>query len=200
MTEEPLFATVHQALTFAHQFSAGTLDRPMMLKMADRARPSGKGLGGLDGAAQAGLILLKVQELEPLHRDIIAARFLPREGQCHCCHQPVPAQDWLAAVRAISNAALTRGVLSGHLTNRSVRDGLVARYFGQKVHLQQLAARAGVHANTVSHHNALIVAWLRGTRYTKKGRIKEEGKVGQEQLAMDAIEARLLQAGIIESS
>lgn len=52
---ETLFKGAHQALTCAFNYSAGSLDRPAMVKMADRTLRIGRGLPGVDGAAQAGL-------------------------------------------------------------------------------------------------------------------------------------------------
>lgn len=92
-----------------------------------------------------------------------------------------------AAVREISDAATTQA-LTGQVTMRALRDGLVARYFGQKVHLQTLAAKVGVHPNTVTKHNGLIIGWLRGTRAVKKGGEWTEGVEGQEALALAGAE------------
>ncbi|MFA5633487.1 MAG: hypothetical protein WC997_18520 [Porticoccaceae bacterium] len=185
------FDTAHQALMFAFNFSASTLDRPLTSRLADKYRPTGKGLAGLDGAAQAGMILWQLRVLSNLHQAILCARFSPQDEPCPCCQNPKMRDQWMAAVRVISDAAVT-SALSGHLTNRALRDGLVARYFGRKVHLQELAARAGVHRDTASSHNRMIVDWLRGTRdMVRKGELVRQGTVGEEQRAMNAAEGVL---------
>jgi hypothetical protein len=123
---EPLFKTAHQALSFAYNFSASSLDRPLMSRMADKSKATGKGLSGMDGAAQAGMILRNVKELPRLHQMIVLARFAPQSSDCPCCGGPVPNAIWLAAIREISDAAVP--VLSGHITMRALRDGIVSRY------------------------------------------------------------------------
>jgi len=46
---EPLFKGAHQALTYAFNYSAGSLDRPAMVKMANRTPRTNRGLAGVDG-------------------------------------------------------------------------------------------------------------------------------------------------------
>lgn len=193
---EPLFKTAHQALSFAYNFSASTLDRPLMNRMADKFKPTGKGLAGLDGAAQAGMILRNITELPRLQQMILIARFAPQGSECHCCGGPVPSLIWMGAVREISDAAVSQA-LSGHVTMRALRDGLVARYFGQKINLQDLAKKANVNRDTASKQNTQLMTWLHGTRITKKGELREDGVKGQEQLALDAAESVLLDARIV---
>lgn len=186
------FATAHQALTFAFNFSASTLDRPLMARMADKYKPTGKGLAGNDGAGQAGMILRRIKELSRLHQAILYARFAPQEEPCPCCQRPKARDEWMGSIRVISDAAIT-AALTGHLTNRVLRDGLVARYFGQKIHLQELAARAGVNRDTASAQNSMIVNWLRGTRdKVRRGELVKHGEMGEEQRAMNAAEAVLI--------
>lgn len=195
---EPIFKSAHQALTFAHNFSRGSLDRPTMLKMADKVKRTGRGLGGLDGATQAGFIFLEIKEMDRLHRNIILAKFLPQSAHCPHCGHAVPSLDWLEAIRYVSDEAMRRGVLSGHLVHRLVRDGIVAKYFGQKILLGDLAKKANISDRTVTDQNGKIVTWLRGARLVKKGKGEyDQGIKGVEAEAMEDAEARLQQAGIV---
>ena len=200
---EPLFKGAHQALTYAFNYSNGTLDRPAMVKMADRTPRTGRGLAGVDGAAQAGFILRELQALTPLHQRILEARFLPQTTPCPCCRSSVWDQDWFAAVRAVSDGVMGSGVLSGHVVNRAVRDGIVARYFAEKgnrsrVLLKDLAIHAGISDRTVTDQNGKITIWLRGARIVRKGSgAVEEGKKGEEARAMELIESVLSGAGIV---
>lgn len=197
---EPLFESAAQALNFAYNFSEGSLDRPLMSRMADKYKRTGKGLVGTDGAAQAGMILRKLKDVDRLHRAIYMCRFGRREAQCPCCGHPVPADEWQASVREVSDAIQLSGALSGHLIHRVVRDELVARYFGKKVHLQQLAAKASISPNTVTAHNSKIIIALRGAR-TTKGSNGERGAgvKGLEDRAMEAAEQALIEGGIVGS-
>ena len=200
---EPLFKGAHQALTYAFNYSAGTLDRPAMVKMADRTPRTGRGLAGVDGAAQAGFILRELQALSQLHQRILEARFLPQTTACPCCRSSVWDQDWFAAVRAVSDGVMASGVLSGHIVHRAVRDGIVARYFAAKanrgrVMLSDLALHAGISDRTVTDQNGKITIWLRGSRVVRKGAgVVEEGKKGEEARAMELIESVLRGAGIV---
>lgn len=84
---EPLFESAHQALLFAYTFSAnqyakaGAAERMIGMQAKERygrellPRLPSKGLAGLDGAAQAGMILAEVTRMRPLDRSLITARF-----------------------------------------------------------------------------------------------------------------------------
>jgi len=194
---EPLFKTSQAALTFAYNATHAVQTRPAMSKMADKsASSSGKGLIGVDAAAQAGMILEPIKSLSRLDKAILLARFAPRGSACPCCGGAVPNLIWLGAIREISDAAVTQA-LTGHITMRVLRDGLVMRYFGEKVHLQKLAKQAEVAPNTVTAQNSQIVQWLHGTRTTKKGTERVDGIKGVEQLAMDRVDAILRGIGIV---
>lgn len=85
MTGRALFESAHQALMFAYTFSdnehgvAAAAERRLALFARDRygdPPPSGRGLRGLDGAAQAGMIRSRVEaEVPPLYLASIIARF-----------------------------------------------------------------------------------------------------------------------------
>lgn len=198
MNDKPIFESAHQALAFAYNFSGSTLDRPLMSRMADKPKRAGRGLVGLDGAGQAGMILRQLKDLDRIYRAIFMCKFAPRETSCPCCGHPVPAAEWQGAVREVSDAIQLSGALSGHLVHRLVRDELVGRYFGKKVHLQQLAAKANISPNTVTAHNSKITIWLRGARTTKgEDGQREAGVKGMVDRAMEAAEAALSEAGIV---
>uniref|UniRef100_UPI003BA1764B hypothetical protein n=1 Tax=Agrobacterium tumefaciens TaxID=358 RepID=UPI003BA1764B len=185
------FSSAHAALTFAFNYSAQAVERPMMARMADKGGGSGKGLGGLDGAGQAGMILSKVKSLSRLHQAIFRARFGERVAKCPCCGSPADDLEWLSAIRVISDHAVA-AALSSHLTSRLLRDAIVARYFGKKVLLHEVAERVGVSSSTASNHNSKIIRWLRGTNSQING--SSNSLLGEEPLAMLAI-SELLSAG-----
>lgn len=197
----PLFSSAHAALTFAFNYSSQVYDRPLMARLASTPRQgSGKGLDGVDGAAQAGMLLSKLDELSELHQLIIFARFMRKTVECPCCASEVWDADWLAVVRKISDAAMGAGILSGHVVHRSVRDGLVIRHFAGKkgrdlIPLTSLAAKAGISERTVSDQNGKIALWLRGSRLPPK----HGGKavVGEEDRALAKMENALVQAGSV---
>jgi hypothetical protein len=80
-----LFRSAHEALMFAFTFSdacghpvAAAAERTIAAFARDRygrETGSGRGLVGLDGAAQAGMIRAHVERMHPLHQVVIVARF-----------------------------------------------------------------------------------------------------------------------------
>ena len=74
----PPFDSYIDALIFAFNASSENYDRPYMNRVAAPAVGSGRGLGGLDGAAQAGMIRAEVRDLGRMREAILLARFAPR--------------------------------------------------------------------------------------------------------------------------
>lgn len=81
---EPLFDSAHQALLFAYTFTpnqhavAAAAERQIAAfgrERYERMRHFSKGLRGLDGAAQAGMIKRHVEALPTLQRALVEARF-----------------------------------------------------------------------------------------------------------------------------
>lgn len=194
---EPLFSSAHAALMFAYNHHNEIYDRPLLARLAQRTSPGkSKGLGGVDGAAQAGIILASVQKLPRLYQAIIVARFSPRTDRCKCCQGSVDRHEWMAAIREISDAAAS-DALSAHPTARVLRDAIVARYFGKDVLLADAANRAGVSVSTATNHNGKIKLWLHGTRTTKeKDGGRGAGSKGVEALAMEYISDVLAAKGL----
>lgn len=148
MTEEPLFRSASDALRFAYLFSGEQYPLTIMAKMMRGICGSGKGLVGIDGAAQAGLILRMVKDLSSQHQAALGARYLERSDR-----------RWADSVLALTQDSLT--AVSGVLSHRYVRQAIVMRFFGAKVNFGEVAEKCGVHRNTVSNHNRLIGKHLR---------------------------------------
>jgi hypothetical protein len=194
----PLFSSAHAALTFAYNHSDQVYDKPMMARLASRPGASGKGLGGVDGAGQAGIIQGAIDDLPPLLRAILYARFARRECACKSCGTKVDSLQWQEAIGVIATAAASQA-LSGRTSPRVLRHAIVERYFGKKVLLAAAADRADVSAATATNHSTIVIAWLRGTRTTKaKDGTRGDGEIGQEQLAMDAITRALSGTGLFD--
>lgn len=196
---EPLFDTAHGALVFALSFSSQAYDRPMMNRIAAPAIGSGKGLVGLDGAAQAGFIRAEVRALGKLGEAILFARIAPRTMPCHCrsacCSGLKPNREWTDAIAYLADHVRTTA-LAGCTANGVLRREYVVRYFTRKeerMSLEALAEKHSIARNTVAAHAAKVTALLGGER-TRKG---AAGVPGLEQMALDAIEDRLRSAGMV---
>jgi hypothetical protein len=179
-----LFHSTHAALTFAYNFVAqpppGFLGR--MVKTV--ATGSGKGLVGLDGAGQAGMILAEVQALGPVLEHLLIARFAPRAMPCACrapcCSGSTRTARWEQAIGALTEEVFS--CLPECRNNQRLRRGIICRYFGERVTMGELAEYASCNRDTAADQNSRIAGWLR----------KEEAR------ALHAIDGALHAAGLIE--
>jgi len=184
MTNEPVFRTTHGALMFALNFVHGTLKKSALAGMMG-AGGSGKDLGGLDGAAQSGMILAELEKLAKVRRMLVVGRMavatVPCACRAECCrgHRENPA--WAEAVNYLAEYALIEG-LTGTVSHYHLRRTLVMRYVGQKVYLVAVAEQCGVNRDTASAHNQKLTE-----------RFRQE-----ERLAMYEVDELLKNAGIVE--
>lgn len=181
----PLFSSAHSALVFAFSFSCRAYyDRPIMNRMATQAIGSGKGLAGLDGAAQAGMLRAEVRALGNLHEALLIARIAPRSTPCSCgspcCSGRRPNLEWVDAVAWLSGYARD-AVLAGRVIDYRIARGCVEMYFASSLTVTKLADRCGVSRNTVGAYLARVRKMLRDS----------------ESLAQHAIDERLRMAGVI---
>lgn len=196
-----LFRSSHAALTFAYSFCSDQYDRPAMLKLAAPVTGDGRGLGGLNGAGQAGMIRGEVAALGQLREAMVAAYFSPHTLPCSCkaacCSGSRLNPEWQEAISIITRAALSQ--LSGHLSNYRLRESIVIRNFTRSKDrgtIQDMAEACGVDRDTASQHNAIISEWLSGTPRKKQGAV-ETPVAGEIHKALEAVGERLVQAGIV---
>lgn len=164
-TVEPLFRSAHEALTYAFNFSLQQYDAPPMTKLMRKAIGSGKGLVGLDGAAQSGFVRAEVGQLTLEHQMVLAARYAPATQECDCgkpcCSGKMPGKEWGEAIQWLTSYAM-RAALAGCVSHHRLRQSLVMRAFGRKsASLDELAEIAGVHRNTVSEQNQRVSKCMR---------------------------------------
>jgi len=111
MIDEPLFASTHAALVFAFSYAGQQSPKTPMTSLIRTAElGSGKGLSGVDAAAQAGFILAEVCRLPDDQHNIIVARYDRVRHECRCCEQPSPSNEWRAAIDALSHCVELEGV------------------------------------------------------------------------------------------
>ena len=165
--QEPLFNSANAALVFALNYSAQQYDRPMMNRMAAPAVGSGKGLIGLDGAAQAGMIRQELAACGHLVENVLISRVAPNWQPCDCrsacCSGKRPNKDWTNAIAYLADQARYLA-LAGCVCNGMLRREYVVRFFTPKekrISLDELADRNGIHRNTASAHNAKVAKWLK---------------------------------------
>lgn len=165
--EEPLFDSAYAALCFAYRYSTQQYQPTPMARLMRGSIGSGKGLHGLDGAAQAGLILGMMEKLPAFEKAAITARFSFKS-----------ADGYAAKIVLIgpATAALGTGIHSQRMV-----DHLVQKFYGERVHLKELAEMVGIHQNTMTD------------RWRSIRRVLTE----IEHRGMDMVEARLKQAGLV---
>jgi hypothetical protein len=197
--EEALFSSAHAALVFAFNFSGQSYDRPMMNRMATASTGSGKGLVGLDGAGQAGMIRAEVKSMGKLAEAILIARIAPRTTPCSCrascCSGHKPNKEWTDAISFLSDHVRTTA-LAGCTANGLLRRECVIRYFTRKDDRRSIEAIAEEHdiaRNTVSAH-ARKVSFCFGGAPGRKG---QSAVPGLEDAAMAAIDDRLREIGLV---
>ncbi len=197
--ENTLFQNAHGALVFAYNFAGQAYDRPMMNRLAAPSVGNGKGLVGLDGAAQSGMIRAEVQCLGKLAEAILIARTAPKSKPCSCraacCSGHKPNREWTDAIATLSDHVRT-AVYTGCSVNGLMRREYLVRFFTQKadrVSLDDLAERYDINRNTVSAHYSKLSTWLAGIP-ERKGK---PGVPGMEELAWEAVEARLREVHIV---
>lgn len=183
-TDEALFSSAHSALLFAFNASMQQYDRPIINRMAAQDIGSGKGLAGLDGAAQAGMIRAELKAIGRLHEAILIARIAPRSTPCTCrapcCSGRRPNREWNEALDWLSDYVRTTA-RAGRTSDYRIRRGCVEMFFGSSMTVSRLAHLCGVTRNTVGAHFARVRKLLK----------EEEGR------AQIAIDERLRAAGII---
>lgn len=177
------FGSVEQALRYAFSARYDFMARSPMARMAAGGMSAGVGLGGLDGFAQAGMILGAVARHTRPHPDILAARYLAPAIPCDCgracCRGSRYSASWGAAVEALSGYVGEK--LPATLPYRLLRQGVVRKHFGDKVRLGEIADACRLHRNTASGHASRILTLLRA----------------DERQALFAIRADLESAGVI---
>jgi hypothetical protein len=191
-TREPaLFRSTNAALAFAFNYRHGQYTSSAMGTLMGGPKPTGRGLGGLDGSAQAGMIKAEIDTMTPRIRgQILVARFavhaLPCDCRRACCSGWHPNAEWLRAIDEIADVVRTEA-LAGCSVNYTLRHAMVQRYFGVSQSLAKVALAADVNRDTASTHARRVIAYLRPeeryARYAIEGRLKaggivEEGVLG----------------------
>lgn len=128
MIDDPLFDSTHSALVFAFNYSLQQSPRtPMTSLMRTAPMGTGKGLSGLDGAAQAGMVLAEVCRLPDDQHNVIVARYGYVLHECPCCAQDAPSDDWRTAISELANN------IEVDWTHRRVRRDIVEMAVGKSI-------------------------------------------------------------------
>lgn len=195
MSDEVLFKSAADALRFAFNYSHQQYDRPLMNRLAGGEGGGGRGLSGLDGAAQAGMIRRELSVLPNLYRAVLIARLAPRSFPCSCarscCTGTAVNFEWRDAVNAVASYACD--LVPGGAGKFRLRRDLVFRAYGSGKTVEAIAEDCGVSERTAYTHNGALMPWLRG----RPERGKRKAVPGVEQVAEHAATAVFAKAGFI---
>lgn len=181
--EPPPFRSVRGALAFAFNFTHGSVKKPYLATLAGASRP-GRGLSGLDGAGQAGLIKAEVSQLLPVRAHIICGRFAPKRVPCACkrvcCVGYALNIEWAQAVDWLTEYVL-KAALAGTVSNFRLRRALVVRFLGEEVSIAGVANECHVKRDTASEHNKRVATHLeeheRMAEWELKGKLEAAGVI-----------------------
>lgn len=178
MQENHLFETVGQALTFAYQFRAS----PKGAAIGAIPIGGGRGLIGLDGAAEAGNVKRMVDDLGKVSAAVLRARFGQKLVECDCCGADMADPDWRGACTLL---ALEVGLpAAGTTCHERLAIDLTVRHFAiHKRSLSDIAQRYGHGDDKVKKINSKLVKALKDV----------EAKV------QASISERLIQSGLLPS-
>jgi hypothetical protein len=150
MSQEQLFDSPAAALAFAFNFSSQQYPVSPMGRLLKGANiGGGKGLGGLDGSAQAAYILAAVERMPPMARACIAARYAPKAEPCTCgkpcCAGEKVSQAYREAMAAILHWSFEKAPAG---VDSATRAAILAAYFDRSVSLTREFERRKVPRST----------------------------------------------------
>lgn len=189
-----LFGSARAAIKFCVGY-AGNPKRPASNRMLDGPSGGGRGLSGVDGAAQAGIISSRMKELGEVLQSVLIARCATRMSKCEC-KRPCCSGDyinpvWLQAVNFLSQIAYEKPC-SCH-ASLFLRTMLVRKVFGEQHTFVELAEECELDRDAVSAHHARIHRWVNGQKATGIYASSE----GIESIAWERIETSLRAARIV---
>lgn len=176
MSDAP-FKSVHDALIYAfnfsdQQFSETTLAK-LMRKAAENGGESsalgtGKGLRGVDGAGQAGMILAELVRSPVDHQAAITARYARRTKPCAHCGSDALTENWKAAIEGLAEFSLDHLKISVDIR---LRRTLVQGYFGKKANYTNLAKRFEIDRHTVGGYYGVVAKSLKTLEFAAQDRL-----------------------------
>lgn len=180
---DAVFTSTHSALKFAFNFTHGTVQKNI-LDLSNSG--NGRGLAGLDGAAQAGMVLGEIDRLSILSRNLLRGRYGVRTNNCSCkapcCNGYRVNGSWGEAVDYLAEYLLL-AELHEKIWHQKLRRALIIRYFDVKQPFTEIATSCGLKRDTASNYYKRVVEHLRK----------------QERHAFVTIDARLQAVGIVIS-
>ena len=114
-------------------------------------------------STQYGTLEYKINNMLPEEEVVV------RTCSCKhvCCSGKVPNQERVDAIAVLCHEAMSH--VAGGLSHFALRKGIIERYFGERVKVDDLADLCGVHRTTVMAHSEKITRWLKGVNRDNPG-------------------------------
>lgn len=187
---EALFGSAHAALVFAFNFSGQQFDKSAMARLASTPGKTGKGLGGLDGSGQSGMIRQELEAIGKLGEALMVARTAPRANPCSCrsgcCSGWKANKEWTNAIAFLADH-MRKTALAGTTANGIMRFSCVIRYYdkkGERRTLEQIAKELDANRKSVGAYVSKVAASLKELEHHAmcaiEDRLREAGMVGEQ--------------------
>ena len=185
MNDEGQFESAASAVAFALNFSGGSYQRPLINRLATPSA-MGNNLGGLDRAAQVGMIRAEMAKMGVIPESFLIASKAPHKLPCSCgrpcCTKSRPNTEWQQAIHLLVNH--TRDSLGLCAHNYNLRKEIIFRYFSEQIPISKIATTCHVNRDTASVHTSQIYKALKKP----------------EHQAWEDIEIRLSNIGMLEKT
>lgn len=184
-----ILKSAREAMVFALNYSDQQYAlSPMAMFLKDRRAGSGRGLSGLDGAGQAGMVWAEITRLEYFQALALIARCTQHRIRCtcgaDCCCGWRSNALWRETTSQLCDYALS--AVSGHISNRLLRLASTEKVFGAKLTLDDVADYVGVSKSTAARQHAKIKDFLRTLEH--QGWEKLTGALEEKGMLIDANE------------
>lgn len=125
IVEQPVFNSYQEALLFAYNYADQQFAKSLMTRMLARTG-STRGLVGLDGAGEAGMIMASVRKLSQIEQDALCIRYTKVKSFCKCCGHEVNTKQVKAALSRLE------AYIQGHRNTKNKQSKLEAYKLSMK--------------------------------------------------------------------
>ncbi|PVX86461.1 hypothetical protein C7402_102297 [Paraburkholderia unamae] len=161
---EGIFKSAEEAVTFACNYSGQQYAMSAMAKIL-KGGPcgSGRGLFGIDGAGQAGMVFAELDRLDYWQAVALVARRSPQNEECKCsnpcCRGWKMPTLFSEAMHELADEAAR--AMKSVPPKREFRVAVLMKYFGVKVHVLDRAESLRIPEDAAKRHATAIRNWIR---------------------------------------
>lgn len=172
--EAPLFDSYQEALIFAFNYCDQQYAKSVMARLYAKNNNLGRGLSGIDGAGEAGMVMADVQRLNQSEQDVLCVRYTKVKTFCKCCGQEVNTKEVTEALSRLEVYIKTANYSKDEREDKKIRDvinlinlalirAVIYEYFGLASYgnIRDLADKFKVHRDTASRYARNIKKALR---------------------------------------